>query len=72
MLPWSDWVVPSARKTGDEGEAHLHRPFDNPHDAENTARMGDEGKAVGRVPPTALLFVQAINTRSLRSNSWPP
>jgi hypothetical protein len=44
MLPWSDWVVPSARKTGDEGEAHLHRPFDNPHDAENTARMGDKAK----------------------------
>ena len=33
MLPWSDWVVPSARKTGDEGEADLHRLFDNPHDA---------------------------------------
>ena len=40
MLPWSDWVVPFARKTGDEGEAHLHRPFDNPHDAENRARRG--------------------------------
>ena len=47
MLPWSDWVVPSARKTGDEGEAHLHRPFDNPHDAENTARMGDKAKPSG-------------------------
>jgi hypothetical protein len=26
--------------------------------SENTARMGDEGKAVGCVPPTALLFEQ--------------
>jgi hypothetical protein len=25
--------------------------------SENTARMGDEGKAVGCVSPTALLFV---------------
>jgi len=65
MLPWSDWVVPSARKTGDEGEVRTML-------FEKSARMGDEGKAVGRVPPTALLFVQAINTRSLRSNSWPP
>jgi len=24
--------------------------------SENTARMGDEGKAAGTVPPTALLF----------------
>jgi hypothetical protein len=27
--------------------------------SKNTARMGDEGKAVGWVPPTALLFEQA-------------
>jgi hypothetical protein len=33
------------------------------------ARMGDEGKAVGCVPPTALLFEQALNTRSSKSNS---
>jgi hypothetical protein len=32
--------------------------------SKNTARMGDEGKAVGCVPPTALLFEQALNTRS--------
>src|SRR6516162_6436846 len=50
MLPWSDWVVPSARKTGDEGEgASLHRPFDNPHDAvREHGTYGDEGKAVRR------------------------
>ena len=27
--------------------ASLHRPFDNPHDAENTARMGDKAKPSG-------------------------
>ena len=28
----------------DEGEARITSPFDNPHDAENTARMGDKAK----------------------------
>jgi hypothetical protein len=31
--------------------------------------MGDEGKAVGCVPPTALLFEQGVNTKSAKSNS---
>jgi hypothetical protein len=37
--------------------------FDNPTlPSKNTARMGDEGKAVGCVPPTALLFEQAVQS----------
>jgi hypothetical protein len=44
ILHWSNWIVPLP---WDEGEAHLHRPFDNPHDAENTARMGDKAKPSG-------------------------
>ena len=31
---------------------------------ENTARIGGQGKAVGCVPPTALLFEQVALTRS--------
>ena len=62
MLPWSDWVVPAAlrnRRDGDEGEDFHHftaRSTTRTMLSENTARMGDEGKAVGCVPPTALLF----------------
>jgi hypothetical protein len=61
MLPWSDWVVPSARKTGDEGEAHLHRPFDNPHDAVREIGTYGGRRQSRWPPPTALLFaVQSI------------
>ena len=41
MLPWSDWVVPLP---ADRAVGTKHRPFDNPHYAENTARMGDKAK----------------------------
>jgi hypothetical protein len=33
------------------------------------ARIGDEGKAAGCVPLAALLFEQALNTRSVEPNS---
>ena len=61
ILSWSDWVVPAVRnrRDGDEGEDHppLHRPFDNPHDAvREHGTYGGQGKAVGCLPPTALLF----------------
>src|SRR6516164_10235043 len=61
MLPWSDLGRPLTlrnRRDGDEGEAaSLHRPFDNPHDAvREHGTYGGQGKAVGCVPPTALLF----------------
>src|SRR6516162_11209776 len=55
MLPWSNWIVPSALGTKVK-PASLHRPFDNPHDAENTARMGDKAKPSSVGAPTALLF----------------
>jgi len=54
MLPWSDWVVPAAlrnRRDGDEGEDFHHftaRSTTRTMLSENTARMGDEGKAVKR------------------------
>jgi len=50
----------------DESEAHLHRPFDNPHDAENTARMGDKAKPSGVGAPTALLFEQVAQYRIIK------
>jgi len=61
MLPWSDLGRPLTlrnRRDGDEGEAaSLHRPFDNPHDAvREHGTYGGQGKAVGCLPPTALLF----------------
>src|SRR6516164_3322758 len=64
MLPWSDLGRPLTlrnRRDGDEGEAaSLHRPFDNPHDAvREHGTYGGQGKAVGCVPPTALLFEEA-------------
>src|SRR6516225_12228012 len=52
ILPRSDWGV---LDSGTEGD---HRPVSTARRllSKNTARMGDEGKAVGCVPPTALLF----------------
>jgi hypothetical protein len=45
-----------------------HRQFDDPAHAVwgwgHGAVLGDEGKAVGRVPPTALLFKPPAQTRS--------
>jgi hypothetical protein len=41
--------------------ATKHRPFDNPHDAENTARMGDKAKPSSVGAPTALLFEGAAH-----------
>ena len=38
---------------------HFNCPFDNPHDAENTARMGDKAKPSSVGAPTALLFVES-------------
>jgi len=52
MLPWSDWVVPSPRRLGDEGEAaSLHRSVSTTRTmlSKKTARMGDKAKAVRRV-----------------------
>ena len=37
-----------------------HRPFDNPHNAvQEHGTYGGQGKAVGCVPPTALLFEES-------------
>jgi hypothetical protein len=50
MLPWSDWVVPSARKTGDEGEARITSlpGFDTRTMlSKKAARMGDKAKPSG-------------------------
>ena len=47
MLPWSDWVVPSPRRLGDEGEAaSLHRSVSTTRTmlSKKTARMGDKAK----------------------------
>src|SRR6516164_2532304 len=65
MLPWSNWIVPSALGTKVK-PASLHRPFDNPHDAENTARMGDKAKPSGVGAPTALLFEQVAQYRIIK------
>ena len=41
---------------------HFTGQFGNPMDAaQESGTWGDEGKAVGCVPPTALLFKQALN-----------
>src|SRR6516164_7536680 len=65
MLPWANWIVPSA--LGPKVKpASLHRPFDNPHDAENTARMGDKAKPSGVGAPTALLFEQVAQYRIIK------
>ena len=65
MLPWSNWIVPSALGTKVK-PASLHRPFDNPHDAENTARMGDKATPSGVGAPTALLFEQVAQYRIIK------
>jgi len=48
MLPWSDLGRPLTlrnRRDGDEGEARITSPpVRHPHDAENTARIGDKAK----------------------------
>ena len=59
FLGWGG-VSPLFERKVDEKEAahHFTAWFDNPTmPPKKTARMGDEGKAVGCVPPTALLFV---------------
>jgi len=58
ILPRSDWGV---LDSGTEGD---HRPVSTTRRllSKNTARMGDEGKAVGCVPPTALLFERAMQS----------
>ena len=74
MLPWSDWVVPSPYGTdamGTKVKRHHFTARSTTRTMLNTARKGDKAKPSGVGAPTALLFVQAINTRSLRSNSWP-
>jgi hypothetical protein len=38
--------------------------------SKKTARMGDEGKAVGFVPPTALLFERRSSHLTKRRGSW--
>jgi hypothetical protein len=67
ILARSNWGV---LDSGTEGD---HRPVTTTQrmPSKKTVRMGDEGKAVGCVPPTALLFEPGglINTRSAKSNS---
>jgi hypothetical protein len=61
ILLWSDWVAPSALGTKVK-PASLHRPFDNPR-VPPIGTLGGQGKAVGCVPPTALLFEGAFLTQ---------
>jgi hypothetical protein len=60
ILPRSDWGRPClSGRTGTMVEASdwLHCPFDSSTlPSEKTARMRQQGKAVGCVPPTGLLF----------------
>jgi hypothetical protein len=57
ILARSNWGV---LDSGTEGD---HRPVTTTQrmPSKKTVRMGDEGKAVGCVPPTALLFEQGIS-----------
>jgi hypothetical protein len=54
MLSRSDLGRPTSRK--DEGPVSTAQRWPS----KKTVRMGDEGKAVGCVPPTALLFMHNI------------
>ena len=65
MLPWSDWVVPSA--LGTKVKPHLFTARSTTHECRPSAPWGDEGKAVGCVPPTALLFEEAHFTKKYRA-----
>src|SRR5215469_8706244 len=58
MLPWSDWVVPSAWDPGTKVKIPytLHCPVSTPARCREHGTYGGQGKAVGCVPPTALLF----------------
>jgi hypothetical protein len=60
MLPRSYWGVPvSFERKGGEDEGEIRRITSPPKRmlSENTARVGDEGKAVRRGALAALLFV---------------
>src|SRR6516165_6947132 len=64
MLPWSDWVVPSAWDPGTKVKIPytLHCPVSTPARCREHGTYGGQGKAVGCVPPTALLFEGAFLT----------
>ena len=61
MLPWSDWVVPSAWDPGTKVKIPytLHCPVSTPARCREHGTYGGQGKAVGCVPPTALLFEES-------------
>ena len=58
MLPWSDWVVPSALGTKVKPHHFTSRSTTRTMLSENTARMGDKAKPSGVGAPVALLFVR--------------
>jgi hypothetical protein len=74
MLPWSDWGVPLAaeRKDGTKVKfaASLHCRFDSPTTAvqENGTYGGTKAKPLSVGALAALLFEQALNTRSAKAN----
>jgi len=69
MLPWWDWVVHLPAEWTVETKvkmAHtLHCPVSTPARCREHGTVGGQGKAVGCVPPTALLSLgRSLNTRS--------
>jgi hypothetical protein len=65
MLPWSDWGVPllNGRVRTKVKRHHFTARFRQPKRmlSKNTARMGEQSKAVGCVSPTALLSAVAAS-----------